>query len=275
MKKNKILLLGVLALILALFLACSTIDTGGGETNNVDYSGESDELLLDDEYFIGKGVTAKIVTEYPILDNNEVNEYARLIGATISAVTDTTGDIKTGYSFAILDTDEKMALAAPTGFILVSKGLMKECTNEDEFGGILANLIGLNIGKFAIDSIPTELKQKINYAFSNKDNELMEKSYFEAVDIVYNYVKAGYQKDAHIFADKEAVRMLHTIGYSTEAYKTIIGKLYANGYFLPEANLPTIEERTAAIDNAIENNGISYNIADERTARFQEMLSKL
>lgn len=272
---KKIAFIFVFISVLLFVANCVSTEGTVNNTEEIDLTGVSDELLLDDEYYIGKGIAAQILADYKIVENNEVNEYLRFIGATISAETNVSGDIKKTYSFALLDTEEKIAFAAPSGFIFLSKVLMKECLNEDEFAGIVGNLIGLNMGKFAINSLPKELKQKINYSFDNKNNELMEKSYMESIDHIYNYMKAGYSKEAHIEADKEALRMLHTVGYSTEAYKSIITKLMNNGYFFPESSLPSLDERLSVIDSAISNAGNPYKIAEERTKRFLDMKSKL
>lgn len=270
MFNNKILICLSLIIMVSLsfIIACS-----GGQTE-IDLTGVSDEIYLEDEYYIGKGVNAKLLDEYPILYNKNIIKYVNLVGATLSSDTDSHVDVYKNYYFGVLDTDENAVYSSPSGYILISKGLMKQCENEDEFAGILAHMIGLNIGKWAVDAIPTELKKKMNYAFKGDDKELVNEVFAEVVDTVYEYEKGGYSAEAHLSADNEAVKLLAKLGYSTEAYKAVVNKLTPSGYGYPETSMPTLEDRLHVIDSASKDTE-SPEINPKRTERYLNILSAM
>ncbi len=268
--KSKILSFFMVILIISLIIFNCTGNTGGD-----DYTSASDELLLEDEYYLGKAVSSVILNDYPYLNNKEVQTYLRLVGATISAVSDAYDDIYTNYSFAMIDTDGIVAYAAPKGFIIVSKGLMKACSNEDEFAGIIALMIGLNIGNYPIEALPKEYKQKMNYAMDKEDAELLSNTFLEAVYYIYDIMVHGYPTDEIYFADDEAVRMLSEVGYSINAYSSILQKLSADGPPPTNAFNYNIEGRDEVINSSIDEYGPSIDIDPSRTERFLDMLAKL
>jgi len=45
-------------------------------------------------------------------------------------------EIYAGYHFLVLDSDEINALAAPGGFIFITKGLLNLCRNEDMLAAV-------------------------------------------------------------------------------------------------------------------------------------------
>ncbi len=46
-----------------------------------------------------------------------------------------------GYHFLLLDSNEINAFAAPGGLILVTRGMLQCCANEDELAAVLAHEI--------------------------------------------------------------------------------------------------------------------------------------
>jgi len=266
---RKIKLIAILLFSIVLLYSCVST-TGTTNLSNV-----SDELFIEDEYYIGKGVAGLILKDYKILDNDEANEYFRFIGLTISSETNVNDDVYKMYSFALLDTDERIAYTTPSGFTFISKGLMKDCENEDEFAGIIAHLIGLNINKEVINMIPKELKQKINYAFEKRNEKLLNEAFIEVINSAYNSIKTGYSDEAHLKADKEAVRMLFKIGYSIDAYESVVAKLTIIEKDNTTEAVNFLGRRIEVIKNELAQYGKSPQISTERTKRFKEILSKI
>ncbi len=62
-------------------------------------------------------------------------------------------EIFAGYHFLVLDTDEVNAMAAPGGFIFVTKGLVKRCGDEETMAAILAHEIGHVAERHGLQSI--------------------------------------------------------------------------------------------------------------------------
>ncbi len=92
------------------------------------------------EHFIGRSVTATILDQYPALDNPALNTYLNLLGQALAQFSDRPETFG-GYRFLALDSDEINAFAAPGGFILITRGMLRTIRNEDELAAILAHEI--------------------------------------------------------------------------------------------------------------------------------------
>jgi predicted Zn-dependent protease len=96
------------------------------------------ELTPEQEYYVGRAVVASVLKTYQPLDRAQPNTYLNLLGqslAIFSNLPETFG----GYHFLLLDSDEINAFAAPGGLILVTRGMLQCCNNEDELAAVLAS----------------------------------------------------------------------------------------------------------------------------------------
>ncbi len=265
--KNRLFvsLVVLLSFVLFVSVSCST----STETSDSPVK----ELSLEEQYYMGKATTGMIFKNYPYLENAEANEYLRLIGMTISTFTNMNDDIYTNYSFALLDTDDLVAFASPKGFITISKGLFKACSNEDELASIVALMIGLNMSNYPIESLPCKYLRNIRDAISKEDKDLLDKAFMEAVEYLYNTSKSDYPTEDIIYSDREAIRMLHKVGYSSASYKTILQKL-SDQKVNDRFNI-SIEGRSEALDKVLDESGPAFPLQDERTKRFLNILSTI
>ena len=121
MRKN-----AIAALLLPLIAAC-----GGGEA----------KLTESQEYYAGRAVSAVAIKKYKLLDNEALTTYINLVGYTCVAGSKRDAVFK-GYTFLVLDAPEPNAIAAPSGFIFITRGLLEMLKNEDELACVLAHEIG-------------------------------------------------------------------------------------------------------------------------------------
>src|SRR5215510_3183280 len=135
-------------LILGLSSGCSTVSQVGGivgqatgfvsadQAKSITQSAQALEKTFQDitpeqEYYIGRSVAATVLGTYKPFDIEQANAYLNLLGQTVAQFSlkpETFG----GYHFLLLDTDEVNAFAAPGGLILISRGMVRCCQNEDE-----------------------------------------------------------------------------------------------------------------------------------------------
>ena len=98
------------------------------------------DLTPEQEYYIGRAVAAQVFQTYPPLDRPQANEYLNLLGQSLAIFSDRPETFG-GYHFLLLDSDEINAFAAPGGLILVTRGMLRCCENEDELAAVLAHEI--------------------------------------------------------------------------------------------------------------------------------------
>jgi predicted Zn-dependent protease len=100
-----------------------------------------DKLTPEQEYYIGRSVAATILSSYSAFDNKAANDYLNTLGQALALSSDKPETFG-GYHFLVMDTDEVNAFAAPGGLILISRGMLRCCKNEDEVASVLAHEIG-------------------------------------------------------------------------------------------------------------------------------------
>src|SRR5206468_3474767 len=87
-----------------------------------------------------------------------VTKYVALVGNTVAATSERP-DMR--YSFAVLDTPEINAFAAPGGFIFVSRGALDMMADEAALAGVLGHEVGHVALKHHAETIKTAKKKAL------------------------------------------------------------------------------------------------------------------
>lgn len=201
----------------------------------------SNTLNDEQEYYLGRSVSALILREYPLYRGNPaLTHYVNMVGNAMAARS-SRPEIFGGYHFGILDTPQVNALSAPGGFIFISRGFLSLIPDEDALAGVLAHEIGhivlghgvsaisqakmsealLIIGKEAASSYgPSELAA-VTQTFGDSVNQVFE-----------TLMKNGYSRSQEYEADDFAAKLLAKTGYSTKGLTSMfdaLAKLGATG----------------------------------------------
>ncbi|AGW12462.1 M48 family metalloprotease [Megalodesulfovibrio gigas] len=178
-------------------------------------------LSPEQEYWLGRSVGALILGNYRPYPDEKANAYINLLGrslATASGMPETF----TGYRFLILDSDDINALAAPGGFIFVTKGLIRCCPHEEALAAVLAHEIGHIEKRHGLQAIK---QARIQSALTGLAMQgLKEQGGQELAQLVSNFegsitdvfnalVVAGYSRQAEAEADLAAMEILRRVGY--------------------------------------------------------------
>ena len=211
----------------------------GGQGSLVQKTAEAsfkahEKFTPENEYYLGRAVTATVLAKYQPLDDPKANEYINLLGQTLamaSAKPETFG----GYHFLILDTDEINAIAAPGGFILVSRGLLACCQDEESLAAVLAHEVAhveLDHGvkkaisaarwKTAGMTAALETGKSVGGAPVSAAMDAFEGSITDITDKIIN---SGYARKQEFQADKAAVEILNRVGYSPAGLKTMLQEM--------------------------------------------------
>jgi len=191
------------------------------------------DLTPEQEYYIGRAVVASVLQMYRPLDLPQANAYLNLLGQSL-AVFSNRPETFGGYHFLLLDSDEVNAFAAPGGLILVTRGMLRCCENEDELAAVLAHEIGhveLKHGLSAIKQgrlnsaltiIATESAKQLG-----NDQLISLTQTFEASvqDIATTLLSKGYSRKQEQEADAAAVRLLRRAGYPERSVITMLNRM--------------------------------------------------
>lgn len=245
------------------------------------------EITEEEEYYIGRATAALILSKYKPFRNEALNAYVNVMG-TVLAYNSDRPETYGGYHFLVLDTDEVNAMAAPGGFIFVTKGLVKRCADEETLAAILAHEIGHVAERHGLQSIK---KSRLLDAFKvigseasrqfNSEELAKVTSIFEGVlgDVVETLVERGYDRKFEYEADKLALSFTVRTGYAPGGLAEFLTGMDehkpegpAAGWFKthpsPADRLARVKTETAAL-------GAAPAKLDVRTARFAEAVKNL
>lgn len=186
-----------------------------------------EEFTPEQEYYIGRAVAATILGDprYPPYGDAKARDYLNLLGlslASCSSMPETFG----GWHFLALDSAEINAFGAPSGYVLVSRELLRCAKSEDEVAAILAHEIGHVVLRHGIGAIDKARKTaaflsiaKAGVAVAGSSTAQNLVSTFGDVisDITTTLVNKGYSRQLEYQADAAAVAILVTAGYDPRA----------------------------------------------------------
>ena len=221
-----------------------------------------EDFTPEQEYYVGRTVGAMVLNQYPPYDNEQANAYLNLLGQALALASDTP-EIFGGYHFLVLDSDDINALAAPGGFIFLTRGMLRCAEHEDAVAAILAHEIGHVQAKHGLQAIK---KSRVTGALTNVaitgvktygDEDLAElTTIFEdsIFDITTTLIEKGYSRAFEKEADLIALTILQRLGYDPNGMIDMLtvmnGRLQPGGLDFVKTH-PDPEDRIAYIQEII------------------------
>lgn len=222
-----------------------------------------EDITPEQEYYIGRSVAATLLATYPPDNNAALNQYVTLVGQTLALFSERPETFK-GYRFQVVQSDEVNAFAAPGGLILISRGLIACCRNEDELAAVIAHEIGHVEKKHGLRAIRTgRLSSALTTLVTEAGNTLtghqlqeVTAAFNESVnDITGTLINNGYSRSLEYEADQAAIRILMNAGYTPHAMISMLTRMKAQlgvhqGGF--GKTHPSPDERILRISKALE-----------------------
>jgi predicted Zn-dependent protease len=237
------------------------------------------------EYYLGRSVSAQLMTDYKPWNNAAANNYINLVGRCVSCASglpETFG----GYHFQILDSDELNAFSAPGGLILITRGMLRCCKTEDELAAVLAHEVGHTSTRHGVRSIQgsrvTSLATMVGVeAVRREGNDNLVKlvNIFEGSldDVTNTLVTSGYSRSYEREADAEASKMMAKVGYDPRALVSLLetmdsrltpgGTDFARTHPTPESRINDLEKILPA--------AVTMSGAAARQRRFNQAMRRV
>ena len=99
-----------------------------------------DRMTPEDEYYLGRAVAARLVSEYGVVVDPAATAYLNRVGHLLALQSDRPYVFE-GYHFILLDSDEVNAFACPGAFVFVTRGMLRRLAGEDMLAAVLAHEI--------------------------------------------------------------------------------------------------------------------------------------
>ncbi|HZS12319.1 MAG TPA: M48 family metalloprotease [Nitrospirales bacterium] len=215
----------------------------------------------DEEQTLGASISLQIVARYGgvVADAPELTRYVNLVGRSVAMTCDRP-DIP--YRFAILNHDSINAFAAPAGYVFVTRGLLKQITNEAELAAVLGHEIGHVTQKHMLKVIQRGkqlagvAEAGLSYANQNPD------AYKKVIDsAVTKLLDEGLDRDMETESDGLGVIYAARVGYDPTAYLSLLQRLRSlkgddQAFFKTHPNFST---RIDAVQRTLESKGLKAN----------------
>jgi predicted Zn-dependent protease len=242
----------------------------------------SREINDSEEYYIGRAVAARVLSQYPLYQDAKVTEYVNEVGQTVARKSSRPNTYK-GYHFAVLDTNELNAFACPGGIIFITRGLLSTCANEDELAAVLAhecshvaNKDGINsISKARWTEVMTSMGAEAAKQYGGVAGNLVTLFEGSIDDVFKTIVVNGYSRGAEEAADAGGVATLRKAGYDPGAMGGMLKKMIAKekgtsgGIFKTH---PPTSERLTKVEAAGGKEKKESPAEAKRTERFKKVV---
>jgi predicted Zn-dependent protease len=136
--------IGLLAAIVVVALVVAGCSGSGIQLKNVDFGnvaksvGNLREVKEPEEIKIGQGMTETLLGARPLYNDPELQRYVNTVGLWVAQQSDRPN---LPWHFGVNDSDYINAFATPGGFIIVTKGMLRQLRNEAELAGVLGHEI--------------------------------------------------------------------------------------------------------------------------------------
>jgi predicted Zn-dependent protease len=173
------------------------------------------------EIEIGRGIAATIAGRYPVATDSALTRYVNLVGLTVASQ-DPRGDIQ--YHFAVLETPDVNAFAAPGGYVFVTRGALDLMQSEAELAGVLAHEVGHVNRRHVINQIRKsdtmrEVRDQLDIQGSTLD---------KVVGTGTNTLFMGLSRSDELEADSLGLEYASAAGYDPGGLAAFIGHLNAH-----------------------------------------------
>ncbi len=243
----------------------------------------SDDVVKEDvaeEVRFGREVAARILSQFGYYDNPQLMKYVGLVGNVV-AMNANRPELQ--FRFAVLNTAEINAYAAPGGYVFVTRGAIAQMADESELAGVLAHEIAhiterhivkeLDI-RAADGSAATSFAMLIGGS-SDAARAAFSQAVDKAVDILF---KNGYKRKDEVQADKTAVINCANAGYDPSGlirYFERISAAKGKGTEVLDRTHPSYGERIAWLKGTIGEEGIDSAVFAKFRDRFSEAKKSL
>lgn len=217
------------------------------------------DLTNEEEYYFGRAISAKLLTQYTLLENNDLRAYLTKVGKTV-AINSPQPETFGGYQFSILNTDKPLALSTPGGFIFVSHGLLERLPDEDTLAAVLAHEVAHVVEKHGVKALSQDnIRETVSAAgklvSSMSCGEILTSATAVFGGVVDDYLltalERGYGRDQEREADMKAIDILAISGYDPkalgEALQILDHSADSDGGWM--SSHPLTSERTAALES--------------------------
>jgi predicted Zn-dependent protease len=214
----------------------------------------------DEEIAIGRDAAATLLGASKPIDDTAVQEYVNKVGLWIALQSDRP-DLP--WHFAVVDSDDIDAFAAPGGLVFVTRGLLLHLHSEAELAGVLGHEISHVVLKHHLNALQKAARMdlasqaaKVGLASKGYDSDMDQALMDKVSNATRNLYSKGLDKDDELAADRMGVVLATRAGYDPYGLLAVLQTLQAvdpksSKMQLLMATHPSPADRIAALSAAM------------------------
>ena len=210
-------------------------------------------ISTEQEVEIGRGVAATVAGHYTLERDSMLTRYVNLVGNAVASA-DPRPDVV--YRFAVLDSDEVNAFAAPGGYVFVTRGALALMEDEAMLAGVLAHEVAHVNQRDVIEEIQSRARTELGVREAAERVDITGEAYLEqAIGLGANALFMGLSREDELEADSIGMRMATDTGYDRTGIERFIESLDDHSddesLSLLEKTHPDPDERLEAVREAM------------------------
>lgn len=190
-------------------------------------SRDQSQQEFQEEQLLGQLLLENFVRNYGVITTPpNMTNYIILVGQNLSIQF---GRQELEYKFAILNSDEINAYSLPSGYVFLTKGLLKKINTESELAGVLGHEIAHVNQRHIFRSVKKNREVGIAETLSSvlsMGKASMSNALTQAVgESVLLLTKNGLSKDQEFEADEFGINFAAQAGYKVDEYTQFLNRL--------------------------------------------------
>lgn len=182
------------------------------------------------EIEIGRNIAATIAGRYPVSTDSALTRYVNLVGLAVASEYPRDDIV---YRFAVLETPDVNAFAAPGGYIFVTRGAINLMESESELAGVLGHEVAHVNRRHVIESIRKSDTMRAVRDQVNVQGAVLD----QVVGTGTNVLFTGLSRTDELEADSLGFEYAASAGYDPAGLVTFIGRLQSHANEGPVSDL--------------------------------------
>lgn len=185
----------------------------------------------DEEIAIGRDAAATLLGASAPIGDKPVQEYVNKVGLWIALQSDRP-DLP--WHFAVVDSDDIDAFAAPGGYVFITRGLLLHMHNEAELAGVLGHEISHVVLKHHLNALQKAARMdlasqaaQVGMASKGYDSQLDQQLMEKVSSATRTLYSKGLDKDDELDADRMGVVLAARAGYDPYGLLAVLQTLEA------------------------------------------------
>lgn len=178
-----------------------------------------------EEVSIGRGVAATLAGYYKLDRDPKLTEYVNMVGLAVASV-DPRSDIR--YRFGVLAADQVNAMAAPGGYIFVTRGALSLMEDEAELAGVLAHEVAHVNEKHVVKEMQKRARTALGAELAQEALDAEGEAFDKVVGLSTSVLFLGLSREDELEADRMGTSYAARAGYDPGGLLRFVKKLETN-----------------------------------------------